>query len=239
MFTHGKLAVILVDGYNVSGFLSSFNFNATADIAETSTFGNTSKSYVLGLQDNTLSVEGFYTDGSAEIVALLNAALGAATNQVWTIFPQLSTLGLDCWGFVASQTSISVDVNMGGAVSISGDAQSSVGAELLISHHALGAETGTTASPSVDGAAATTTGGVGYLHVTALTGTNVVVKIQDSADDSTFADILTFTSVTAANSKQRAAMASGATVRRYTRETRTGTFTSATFAVGFGRNPKA
>jgi polyisoprenoid-binding protein YceI len=38
---------------------------------------------------------------------------------------------------------------------------------------------------------------VGYIHVTAFTGTTGVVKIQHSANDSTWADLITFTTISA------------------------------------------
>lgn len=237
--THGKAAKIYADGFDVSSFLSSVSLNGTADIAETSVFGSTSKQYVLGLQDNTLSVEGFYTSPDGEAVALLNAALGSATKSNWLVFPQGDTLGLDGWGFLASQTSINVNTNMGGAAMISGDAQSSVGAELLISHHALGAETTAGNSASVDGVAVSTaTGGVGYIHATAFTGTSITVAIQDSADNVSFVDRLVFTAISAANAKERKVTAPLATILRYTRAAWTGTFSNAVFVVGFGRRPK-
>jgi hypothetical protein len=47
-------------------------------------------------------------------------------------------------------------------------------------------------------------GGVGYLQVTKMSGiTSATVKIRDSADDSTYADLITFTAVTAAPGKER------------------------------------
>jgi hypothetical protein len=47
-------------------------------------------------------------------------------------------------------------------------------------------------------------GGVGYLQVTEMTGiTSATVKIRDSADNSTYADLITFTAVTAAPGKER------------------------------------
>jgi hypothetical protein len=50
-------------------------------------------------------------------------------------------------------------------------------------------------------------GGVGYLHVTAFSGiTNVVVKIQHSVDDITYADLVTFATVTAVG-RERLAVA--------------------------------
>lgn len=71
-----------------------------------------------------------------------------------------------------------------------------------------------------------------YLHVFAFTGTSVTVKVQDSADNSTFAD-LTGGGFTAASgiTSQRIATGLTQTVRRYLRVVTTGTFTNAQFAV--------
>lgn len=89
----------------------------------------------------------------------------------------------------------------------------------------------------------TTFGAQAYLQVFEFTGTDVTVKVQDSADNSTFADVtgLVFTEVTSAPGTQRIATASGATIRRYVRAvtTTSGGFTSVTFAVSFIRNPVA
>jgi hypothetical protein len=82
-----------------------------------------------------------------------------------------------------------------------------------------------------------------YLQVFAFTGTDVTIKVQDSADNATFADVagMTFTAVTTGPGTQRIATASGATIRRYLRAvtTTTGGFTSCTFAVTAIRNDVA
>ncbi|MFE2970878.1 hypothetical protein ACFXKC_46215 [Streptomyces sp. NPDC059340] len=79
-----------------------------------------------------------------------------------------------------------------------------------------------------------------YLQVFAFTGTDVTIKVQDSADNATFADVagMTFTAVTSGPGVQRIATASGQTVRRYLRAVTTtvGGFTSCTFAVAAVRN---
>lgn len=77
-----------------------------------------------------------------------------------------------------------------------------------------------------------------YLHVTALTGTNVVITLQDSADNISFANIASgaFTSATVAPATQRITGAPTDVVRRYVRIVSSGTFTSATFFVQFVRN---
>lgn len=238
--SHGKSATIFANGFNLSTYLNSVTLTGAADSAETSTFGGTSKSYIPGLTDGTLSLGGFYDGDANAVVDILNAALGNTTFSVVNHFPQGDTFGLDGWGFSAFSTSLAIDTNLGGAAAISSELQSSVGAELLLSHHALGAETTATNSISIDNGAASATGGVAYLHVTAITGTNIIVKIQHSANDSTWADLLTFTSVTAANGKERIRTAALTTsVDRYTRSIWSGTFSSATFVVGFGRQPRA
>lgn len=82
----------------------------------------------------------------------------------------------------------------------------------------------------------TVNGGVGYLEVSDYSGfTNVVVKIRSSADDTTYADLITFTTVTAAPTAERLTVAG--TVDRYLCVT--GTVTGAgsiTPFVGFARN---
>lgn len=77
-----------------------------------------------------------------------------------------------------------------------------------------------------------------YLHVFAVTGTSVTVKVQDSADNSTFADLTgaAFTAATGTTAERLASSSITATVRRYVRVISTGTFSNAVFAVNFVRN---
>lgn len=98
-------------------------------------------------------------------------------------------------------------------------------------------DTTATNGSSLDGGAQTTFGWQAYLHVTAFTGTSVTISIQDSADNSSFSTIGSFTSVTAATFER---IAVAGTVRRYVRvSTTAGTFSSVTYAVNFIRNETA
>jgi hypothetical protein len=114
--------------------------------------------------------------------------------------------------------------------------QADGGIDSGVSLHNLVAVTATENGTSVDGAAATSNGGVGHLHVTALSGSpGATIKIQDSANNSTFADIITFSNVTAVTS-ERIELAVGSTVRRYVRYVISSlTLDSITFAVTFAR----
>jgi hypothetical protein len=84
-----------------------------------------------------------------------------------------------------------------------------------------------------DGAASTAFGAQFYMHCTAFTGTSVTIKIQDSADNVSFADLTggAFTVVSAAPAHQWIATGRTATVRRYLRVATTGTFSNAAFVV--------
>jgi hypothetical protein len=71
-----------------------------------------------------------------------------------------------------------------------------------------------TESASIDNAASSADGGVGYQQVTAFTGfTGFIGKIRDSADDIAYSDLITFTNVTSAPAAERATVAG--TVDRY------------------------
>lgn len=87
------------------------------------------------------------------------------------------------------------------------------------------------------GAVSTLFGGQAYLQVNAFTGTSVTVKLQDSADNATFADISGAAFIAAtARGAQRLALSNAATIRRYVRAVTTGTFSNAVFQVTFVRN---
>jgi hypothetical protein len=99
-------------------------------------------------------------------------------------------------------------------------------------------DTAATNGTGLDTTASLSFGAQAYLHVfTGFTGTSVTVKVQDSADNVTFADItgLTFTAATGVTS-ERLATTNTATIRRYVRAITTGTFSSATFSVVLVKN---
>lgn len=102
----------------------------------------------------------------------------------------------------------------------------------------VGIRTDTTGTngAALDGTAATAFGSVAYLHVLGVTGTSVTVKLQDSADNSSWTDLagMAFTAATGVG-YQRIEGGATATVRRYVRAVSSGTFTAATFAVNFIR----
>jgi hypothetical protein len=93
--------------------------------------------------------------------------------------------------------------------------------------------------------ASTSFGWQAYLHVNAFTGTDVTIKLQDSADNVTFADVASgaFAQITSLPSPLGSRLAIGgvATLRQYVRASTvtTGGFTSVKFAVNVVKNTQA
>jgi hypothetical protein len=99
----------------------------------------------------------------------------------------------------------------------------------------LRTDTTATAGTALDDAASSSHGAQGYLQVIAFTGTSVDIKIEHSADNSTWATLIDFGAQSARGALRGT---STGTVNRYLRATTgTGTFTSVTFAICINRNP--
>jgi hypothetical protein len=240
-FTHGKDAEVFFGGYDLTGYLSEANSSAVGDLAEASPFGSVYKGFVAGLTDSKFTASGFF-DGSADAVdEVLAAALNGVAREM-THLPAGDALGARGRSITAVETTYEVSTPADGVAAVSLEAQSNVGPEPVFVVHPKGAETadGNDAT-AVDGAAATTASWAAYLHVTAVSGTGtptLTARIQDSADNSTFADVTggAFAAKTAIGS-ERIAGAAGATLRRYVRSARviTGTTPSLTYLVTVNR----
>lgn len=79
-FVHGKTAVFKIDNSggsltDISAYCDSVDFPLTADTAEVTTFGDSSKEYVAGLKDATISISGSW-DATAD--GVLAAIVGVA-----------------------------------------------------------------------------------------------------------------------------------------------------------------
>lgn len=101
-------------------------------------------------------------------------------------------------------------------------------------------DTAATNGTAIDTTASLSFGAQAYLHVFAFTGTDVTVTIQDSADNVSFNDVISFTATTAVG-KQRIATSTTENLARYVRAitTTSAGFTSVSFAVNLVKNKVA
>lgn len=236
-FVHGKSTSVLLDQYDLSGYLNSSDITRTTESHETTTYGTTggAKTYITGLRDGTLSLGGLWDGSAGAIDVVLEATLSAASGQVVTLAPAGMAVGSRVNMLSSRSTSYAVSDPVGDLVTVSVDLQADGGIDGGVSLHALTAETGAANSASVNNGAATTNGYSAHLHVTAVTATSAVVKVQHSANDSTWADLVTFTAATTGGGATSQRVTGTGTVNQYTRMDLSGTITSVTFGLGFAR----
>lgn len=238
----GTNAQLMLDGYNLSDFFRDFSVDMSKDILDATVFGNNGwRAKAVGLKHATASGTALYDDttntGSWDVLKNTFPS-GTAGTYAWA--PHGFALGNQVFIVYSEQIRFNPQVVVDDLIRISTAAEARErAADLGISLHALTAETSfPVTGTTVDHGAATTNGGVGTLHVSAIAGAspNVVYRVQHAAV-STYADLVTFTAVTAANSSQRIEVAAGTTVNRNLRMTITegGTTTSVTGLVTFSR----
>lgn len=233
---HGKGTALLVDQYDLSGYLNNADWSRTADTHETTTYGKDSKTYIPGLMDGTVSVEGLHETAAGSTDPVLASALGATAGQIVSLLLQGQTQGGRAKIGRSELTGYDTSSPVSDIVSVSAEFQGDGGIWGGVVLAPLAARTATANGTTQDDTAATTAGWVANLHVTAVSGTTPsdTVNVQHSVDGTTWVDLGTFTAVTAVGSQQ---ITGTGTVNRYVRvvDTITGTTPSITRAVTFAR----
>jgi hypothetical protein len=234
---HGLGMRLYVSGYDVSGDINSFTgINggpAALDYTDITQEGNAR----LGGQ----------RDGGCQFVSYFDDA----ADQSHDVFGALPTAAIDAMGllgltigsiaFATRARQINYDPNRekeGGltfAVDLQSDGYGLEWGEMLTAGRRT--ESAATDGTALDGAAATSFGWQAWLQVHALASGTPTIKIMDSADNASFADLTGggFGTI-AARTGVRIAGAVSSTLRRYVRVSTTGTFAGLDFAVMVVRN---
>lgn len=245
MATHGKDAKIYAGGFNLSAYFNSASISHSKDTAETSVFALDSKTYIEGMRDATFSGAGIF-DGSTDAVdPELHSVLTSTAAYVVSYLPQGDTTGLVGYGLGNAITNnYSVEAPVSGVVTIGLDAQASGGANRYIVLHSLGAEDGggtTGVSASYDFGSTSANGGVGFIHLTAMTtgvtAVDVTIQTSTEATHTVPSTNVTFTQITAAGAGERIAFTGTFNQHARASWTVTGgtTADNATFHVGLAR----
>jgi len=232
-FNHGKNAVVLLDNTNLSTTLTDASVSLTADVAETSTFTASSKTFVSGLKDGTATLSGYFESSSPDADAEFLSQLGSS-GSAFSIAPIGYTRGNPTEFGSVIETSYDRSADIGSVVAVAvafqfdGDAYN--GKSLL----APTAITSSSNQTGVDYGAAGTNGGAGVLHCTVKSGSPTLdVKIQTSADNVSYSDYITFTQATGTTSELKTSASNPA---RYARAVLTfGGSGSITAAISFAQ----
>lgn len=122
-FSHGKDAVFKITDAastlrDISTVLSSVSLSREADTAETSALGTSAKSYIPGMTDATISIEGM---ADVTTSGYLEGILGTA--KAFEFFPAGTAVGQVKYSGSAILTSFESAAEIGGAVTVSGEFQ--------------------------------------------------------------------------------------------------------------------
>jgi hypothetical protein len=224
-FAHGASTVVLANERVVSSEISGWTMSHTRAVSEVTTVGQTpgafGANFVPGLMSGTLGLRGpEQLDSTTGLQVELQASIGVDNNLLITCLPEGVAIGKPAFFAVVDPTDYAVDATVSDAVAVTFSAQADESVEMGYTIHALAAETVDGNGTAVDrGIVSTpsTRGLVAALHVTAYTGlTSAALKIQHSPDNSAWADLVAFTTVTALT-QQRVSVPNGTTVNRYLR----------------------
>lgn len=122
-FTHGKNAAFKIDDSggtirDISDVLTDVSISRTADVAEVSAFTNSSKAYVAGLKDATMTISGSF---DATVDGYLSGILGVEGS--FEFYPIGTTGGNPKASGEAIMTSYDRTPDIGGAVTFSASFQ--------------------------------------------------------------------------------------------------------------------
>lgn len=239
-FAHGKNAVLLANGYNLTGYLR----NATAEInvatPDTTVWGLNATDHLVGTFSGSITSEGLFDGSSGAIHTRLSTAFASADSDI-TLLPAGSALGNAGFALSGTQVKYSVTEPVEDVVTVSFEAQSNGGAILPVSElQALTAVTSTGNKTGIDGGAASATGWTAWLQVTAFSGTDCTIKLIDSATgvSSGMGDVSggSFTQFTGITSEKIASSTTTAALKQYVGVNFAGTFSSVTCSVVVARN---
>lgn len=241
-FIHGKSARILLNEYDISAFLNEISPSGGIDIVDMTTFGFDDHVSAPGLGSGQIDAMGFFSTTVSPTVFLeqIFAALeGAAVVPLVSAAPNGFGIGQRVYMLQAHQTKHELGVKIDAFTVNKASFLATDGFDFGVSLHDKDvAEVASTNSASVDNAAQSVNGGVGFFHCIGASGSSpsMVVKIQHSTDNSAWVDLVTFTA-TGAITKERIVIAAGTTVRRYVRaiSTITGSSPSFNYNTSFAR----
>ena len=232
-----NVGFVLLGGRSLAGYMTEIQDSQEAVVEETTGLGDSDDTWAtVGVKKALVKLLGIYN--STDLVT----AVEVATTQPLMYCLEGNTIGNEFTGIDGVKGTVlrSATRDQLHRLEIDFKAETAMDkGKVLASHTAR--STGSSATTTVDNAASSANGAVGYLGVSALTlggYTNIIVKIRDSTDDISYADLISFAAVTAAPASERATVAG--TVNRYTHTTVTftgaGSSETATYAVGMRRN---
>lgn len=233
-FVHSKNSRVFLNEDHQSANISGYTTRHARTFGTVTALTDSGYRAVPGLLSGSLAVRGMFDSAAGSLHEEYLACIGTDNSALWTICPDGTTLGNPAIIAVCDPQGYTVDAAVAEAVTVAIDAMPDDGVDIGVVLHDHAAETADGNGTSVDNAASSANGGVATLHVTAYSGlTDAVIKVQHSSDNSSWSDLITFTTVTGTTSERKTVTG---TVNRYVRATVDVTGTgSVTYLVGVAR----
>ncbi|ANS02856.1 hypothetical protein [uncultured Mediterranean phage uvDeep-CGR0-AD1-C239] len=227
---------LYVMGKDLSGDANALDgAGYSQETMETTALASAAASRITGLADGSVSVNGYFDNAANRIHPTFTSNSGKlpTADQV-VLVPLGSAVGSPMVGISAKEADYNVSRSSGSAISVTstfnGNGMGGEFGVMLTAHDdtAGSAATGT----AVDNSASSASGGAGYVEAFSLTSGTVTTIIQHSADNSSWATLASFTSITGSTAER---VEVTGTVNRYIRYSVSGTFSTLSFAMGFAR----
>jgi hypothetical protein len=240
-----SVGFVLVDGFDVRSTVKEITpTKVTAITDESTVVGDSWPSHKAIVRRGYFATKGFYDDAAGSI----NAAISGLeqVRRVVCVAFEGNTIGKKFDGLagaIASQYERLINRGKLHLANVTYDVsgEADLGG-IILQNLALKTATGDTeGADSQDAGALSNNGGAGYLQVTAISGTGATLdaKVRHSADDVTYADLVTFTQVVLADVRKAQRVAVSGTVNRHLAASWAiaGSSPNVTFMVGFKREP--
>ena len=194
---------------------------------------------ITGRSDGSLSINCYFDAGTnlSHSTFTSNSGKLPTANQIVTA-PLGSAVGSDFAGLIAKEADYNVTASTGSAITSNASFSGTAGVggefgEMLTAFDDT--HSSATDGTAIDNSASSASGGAGYAHFLSLGSGSVVVKIEHSSDNVTWADLITFSTIGTSDVPTAERSEVTGTVNRYVRVSSSGTFTNAVIAVGFAR----
>jgi hypothetical protein len=239
VYSSKDVGFLLVGGYSLLGQTTTITEDLSTVLENTTSLGDAWHEFSpVGVSRASISQGGFFDDTADSVNTALVTLAG--TSRVLSYTVEGNTVGKKFVGFSGTIQSKYERIASLNAVHRANASHSGSGiVEEGVILHALGARTSdgdSTGADSIDDLALSSNGGSGFLHVVAYSGfSSVVFKVLHDTDDSGYADLITFATVSGITAERKTV---SGTVNRYLAcswdVTGSG---SVTFMIGFKRNP--
>ncbi len=236
-FAHGRKARILMNGSDLSRYLTEVSLSGGYDQTETTTFGQGTQSFVTGIRNGGEgSIGGNVEAAGGKVLRKALRVAGGRDDNLLTVLSE-NAVGAIGYGVRCGLSEQEFSSAPGDLSSLSIGVQGNRGVDDLVILHEVKAEAVTGNGTAYDDEVTTAFGATGHLHIQALTGGTNTVVIEHSPDGTTWATLLSFVVAAVADTtRHQRVSVLDVTVEKFVRAKWTlGAGAASTFAVAFHR----